>query len=246
MKILTLNTWQERGAWEERWQVIFEGVLKVKPDIIGLQEVFNADWAQEVTKRLGFSQLVFPSDPSGLMILSHFPVITWKSIKMKTKSPAEDYGRYGLFAKLRVGKKELTVWNTHLSWMLDEGGIREQQIGELLTFMQREASGRETVAMGDFNAPSGTTEIKKMTQEGSFTDAFASLHPNDPGLTWDNQNPYAGSSSHPLPDRRIDYIFIHQSSRLLKHLEAVDILFTQPDRNSIFASDHYGVLATFK
>ena len=70
MKILTLNTWQERGPWQERWELILEGVSKWSPDIIGFQEVFNRDWAEEVRKRLNFPYLIFPKQPSGLMFLT--------------------------------------------------------------------------------------------------------------------------------------------------------------------------------
>ena len=48
MKILTLNTWQERGPWQLRWKVISQGIAEYQPDLIGFQEVFNPDWAQEV------------------------------------------------------------------------------------------------------------------------------------------------------------------------------------------------------
>ncbi len=246
MKVLTLNTWQECGPWEKRWEVIFQGLDRYRPDVIGFQEVFNPAWAKTVMKRVGLPYLVFSPDPSGLMILSRFPVRQWNSYTMKTQSPTESYKRYALFAELEIEKSPFAVFNTHLSWKLDEGSTRENQVAELLAFMEAKASGLETLLMGDFNAPPKVPEIKRMLNPGGFKDTFGSVYPEAPGLTWDNRNPFAAGSSHPLPDRRIDYIFIRNASYLLSELVDSQIVFDQPGGDGIFASDHYGLLDLFK
>jgi len=246
LKVLTLNTWQECGPWEQRWEIIFQGLETYQPDLVGFQEVFNPDWAEAVMKRSKFPHLVFSSDPSGLMILSKFPVCQWSSYTMKTKSLTENYKRYALFAELEVGKNRFAVFNTHLSWRLEEGKIREGQVDELLAFINDKAPSAETLVMGDFNSTCKTSEVRGMPDKGGFVDSFAALHPEAPGLTWDNRNPFAAGSSHPLPDRRIDYIFFRNASALLPGLVASDIVFDQPNREGVFASDHYGLLNTFK
>jgi endonuclease/exonuclease/phosphatase family metal-dependent hydrolase len=129
--------------------------------------------------------------------------------------------------------------------MLDEGRVREKQVGELLEFMEMKADGLETLAAGDFNSTVKTAEILKMVGEGRFADTFASLYPDSPGLTWDNQNPYAAGSNHPLPDRRIDYIFLRPSLNKRLKLKSAEVILTSPDEAGIFASDHYGLLAAF-
>ncbi|MBI3306668.1 MAG: hypothetical protein HYZ84_02520, partial [Candidatus Omnitrophica bacterium] len=75
LKILSLNTWQERGPWKLRWKVILENLKEIKPDIVCLQEVFNPDWAQDVKQKAKFAYLVFHPEHSGLMILSQLPVL---------------------------------------------------------------------------------------------------------------------------------------------------------------------------
>jgi beta-glucosidase len=246
MKILTLNTWQECGPWLKRWEVIFEGLERHNPDLVGFQEVFNPDWAKTVVKRAGFPYMVFPRDPSGLMVLSRFPILEWDSYTMTAKSQTENYLRYALFVSLQIAKNRLAVFNTHLSWKLDDGRIRESQVAELLAFIQRKTAGLETIVVGDFNAPPGTPEIKKMTAEAGFVDTFDWLYPGHAGITWDNVNPFAGGSRHPLPDRRIDYIFIRDASHVLKDLESVQVIFDNPNSEGVFASDHFGLLATFR
>ena len=83
-----------------------------------------------------------------------------------------------------------------------------------------------------------------MIKGGGFLDSYARLHPRDPGLTWNQQNPY---THHPkMPDRRLDYIFYRNASSLLSKLASVELVYTEPNEKGVYASDHYGVLATFE
>lgn len=242
MKILTLNTWQERGKWRDRWNVIFSGIQKYKPEIIGFQEVFNGDWALAVQKTLGYKEIVFPKEPGGVMFLSQYPVSDWECLTMKTQAPSEDYLRYAVSMEVTAGRVGISFFNTHLSWKTPEGPTREKQVGELAAFIQKKAGGNAIFVMGDFNAPPETPEIRKMAAEG-FTDLFAAKNPGVVGLTWDNKNPYAAGSSSKMPDRRIDYIFSKNAD--LSRLKSVERIFMEP-QDGYYASDHYGVLAEFE
>ena len=151
MKILSLNTWQECGPWRERWEIIFRGIETMKPDVIGFQEVFNAKFAEEIQKRTGYASKVFPkeSEKGGLLILSRFPVLSAECLKMKTKSPSEDYDRYVLFAELKTDQGPLCFFNTHWSWKLDESRVRQAQAEDYLEFVRRAAGDKAVAATGD-------------------------------------------------------------------------------------------------
>ncbi len=246
MKILTLNTWQEKGPWRLRWKVVIDGIKETQPDLVAFQEVFNPDWAQEVKGETDFPYLVFHPEPSGLMLLSRFSVLQSACLTMKTQSPTEDYLRYALFAEIGVKKNRVAVFNTHLSWQLDEGTCREKQVGELLGFINRKTEGQDRLVMGDFNAPPETPEIKKMNETGKFIDTFGLLYPKKRGWTWDNDNPYARNAAHSMPERRIDYIFTHTANSFLNRPKSVEIIFARPNYSGIWASDHLGLLATFE
>ena len=246
MKILTLNTWQERGPWRLRWKLIVGGIQEMRPDVVAFQELFNPDWAQGLKQEMDFPFLVFHPEPSGLAIFSRFEVLRSAALVMKTKSPTEDYLRYALFAKMKYGRRELAVFNTHLSWRLEEGAIREKQVDELLAFMEDKASGHDTVVTGDFNAPPETAEIKKMGAR-HFKDAFGMCHPRELGFTWNHENPYARNCEHPMPNRRIDYLFVRAGAEsFLSRPESVKIIFNRPDFSGIWPSDHFGLLAHFE
>ena len=111
--------------------------------------------------------------------------------------------------------------------------------------MDEKAASSEAVALGDFNAAPETPEVKKMAVRGKFMDAFAAMHPKDPGLTWDNRNPYAAGGT-VMPDRRIDYIFSRNNAAVLGKLKSCGIIFKEPDERGVYASDHFGLLAAFE
>lgn len=246
MKVLTLNTWQEKGPWQARWEVIAGGLAQFQSDIVGLQEVFNPDWLKDAAHKADYPFLIHPEPVSGLAILSRYRVLEWAVLTMITKAPSEPYLRYAIFARLHLpGRGNLSVFNTHLSWRPGESAIRHKQVGELLQFIREKAGNDETLVMGDFNAVADTPEIKMMTGEGHFKDSYAGMQPNQPGLTWDNQNPYAKLSSSRLPDRRIDYLFFRNASDILSRLNSVEIVYREPNAQGVFASDHYGLLAEF-
>ncbi len=246
MKILTFNTWQERGPWRKRWELIFQGLRQYQPDVAAFQEVFNPEWARQVQKKIGYPFLVFPREHSGLMFLSKYPVRKWECVTFKTQAPTEDYKRYALFAELNADGITAAVFNTHLSWRLDESSIRERQAGELLDFIRKKTGTAWSAALGDFNSVPQSPEVLKMRDEGGFRDAFGESHPNRPGNTWDNRNPFAAGSSVSMPDRRIDFIFWRPAVKRMENfdLRAADMVFTEP-AGDIFASDHFGVLAEF-
>jgi endonuclease/exonuclease/phosphatase (EEP) superfamily protein YafD len=83
-----------------------------------------------------------------------------------------------------------------------------------------------------------------MSRKGRFTDLYGSLYPQDEGFTWSNDNLFAREGTL-LPDRRIDYIYTRDLSTRLKPEDA-EVVFSRPNEKGIFASDHFGLLGTFK
>lgn len=245
MKVLTLNTWQERGLWAQRWEIILEGIRRLGPDIACFQELFNESWAGEVLKRSRFKSMLYQDDKCGNALYTNYSVKEWGVVTL-TKSPIEEYLRYAVWGKLDVDGLPLFVFNTHLSWMLEDGAIRQKQVEEILALIEKKNPEGESLLMGDLNAPPDSAEIKYLIQKGNFRDLFEEARPGDERITWDNRNPYAADAVHPLPDRRIDYILARGKGALLKNLVVCDLIFTQPNAGGVRASDHYGVTAEFK
>lgn len=240
MKVLTLNTWNEQGPWHQRWKLIFEGVERMSPDLIGFQELFKKNWADQVVTKMSFANLVFCQD-AGNVIYSRFPVVDQGCKKMLTQSPTEPYWRYLVYAVIKKGQQEIVFFNTHLSWKPEEGGVRMKQIEEVLGLMDEIAQNRDVVLVGDFNAVPESPEIQTLLRRGKLIDSYAQMGLKPEACTWDNRNPYAQSANHELPDRRIDFIFV-RSAGCIKKIKNSVIIFDSHDDQGIYASDHYGVL----
>lgn len=245
MKILTLNTWQERGPWEKRWEVIFEGLRQRRPDIACFQELFNGEWASRVKSRLGFRNLVLSKGPFGLAILTNYHVMRSGELAL-SRSPLESYLRGLLWAQIGVGRKSLFVLCTHLSWMLTDGESRKNQLNDILLFIRRKVRSEEMLLTGDLNASPYTGEIRWFLENGGFRDLYREKHPGKDGFTWDNRrNRYVAACDHRLPDRRIDYILARGDGPLLEKAGSCTIEFGTMNNDGIFASDHFGVMARF-
>ncbi len=243
MTVLTLNTWQERGPWHERWEIIFAWIRQNTPGLVFFQEIFNPAWMAEIGRRTGLTTAVYHEPSSGLAIFSKWPLVESASLRYATQSAREDYGRFALFARLKLPAGDLCAFNTHLSWKLEEGVVREGQTRELAAWMEQKAGGRAVMAAGDFNSTAWTPEIKGMTAAG-LTDVFACANPAEPGLTWSYDNTYTREGRHPLPDRRIDYLFVKNADPVVGVLQRANVVMAEPVGGG-YASDHFGVAAWF-
>ena len=244
MRILTLNTWQERGPWRDRWELIFKGLKEYDADIVGLQEVFNMDWAREVRERSGYPYLAVSGEHSGLIFLSKFKPVEQACLVMKTRSPTEDYLRYVFFLKVDTGQGEVALLNTHLSWKADENEIRLRQTLEIEAFAARKAGNLPMALLGDLNAGPETPSVTYLRETLAWCDTFEAKNPGDPGLTWDYRNPYAEAEREKMAERRIDYIFIRERTGLFKKILSSRVVFNK-SQDGIWPSDHFGVMTEF-
>lgn len=244
MKILTLNTWQERGPWQERWELIFQGLKDYDADIVGFQEIFNMEWAEEIRKRSGYPYLAVSGQHSGLIFLSKYKTIEQECLIMKTQSPTEDYLRYAFYVRVDTGAGEAALFNTHLSWRFDENRIRMKQVEELETFVQQKSGDLPAVIVGDFNMAAPSPGIIYLREIKKWCDTFLIKNAGEHGLTWDYQNPYAEAERDKMSERRIDYIFVRECKRPFSKILSSRLVFNEP-RGDIWPSDHFGVLTEF-
>ena len=240
-----MNTWQERGPWRGRWELILKGLKEYDADIVGFQEVFNMDWAREIHKRSGYPCLAVSGEHSGLIFLSKFKPVEQECLVMKTKSPTEDYLRYVFYIQVDTGKERVALFNTHLSWKADENEIRLKQTLELETFAQKKSGDLPVALMGDLNAGPDTPSVTHLRETLKWCDTFGSKNFGEPGLTWDYRNPYAEAEREKMAERRIDYIFVREKTGLFKKIGSSRRVFNKPSAGGVYTSDHFGVMTEF-
>jgi endonuclease/exonuclease/phosphatase family metal-dependent hydrolase len=245
MKILTLNTWQERGPWRERWELIFRGLRDYDADMVAFQEVFNMEWAEEVRERSGYPYLAVSGEHSGLIFLSRFKPVEQACLVMKTKSPTEDYFRYAFYVRVDIEGKEAAFFNTHLSWRADENEVRMKQTLELEAFVNQKSADLPMAILGDFNGGANTPPVVYLREIRKWIDTFYVKNPGHLGLTWDYRNPYAEAEREKMAERRIDYIFIRERTGPFEKIRSSAVIFDQPSPQGIFPSDHFGMMTEF-
>ncbi len=244
MKILTLNTWNNSGPWQQRWRVILEGIARYQPDIIAFQEVFDTTWRDTIADRAAYPyRASAPSTASGLVLLSRMPVIRSELYTLPTQSPFEDYRRYVLWAEVASERGMLQLFGAHLSWHPQDQATRMAQVQEVWRRIS-EKPGPDKLLTGDLNATPDSEEIRWLLRQSGLVDTFAAVNPHSAGVTWDRQNSFTSEQKPTTPDRRIDYI-LATGDRLVRSLVSSRIVFDRPGDSGIFASDHYGVLAEF-
>jgi endonuclease/exonuclease/phosphatase family metal-dependent hydrolase len=244
VKVLTLNTWHKSGPWQQRWQVILEGIRDHQPDVIAFQEVFDTAWRDIIADRAGYRYRASPAPtPSGLVLLSRFPIFHAELCALSTQSPFEDCKRYVLWAEIAAQGGAIDFFDAHLSWHPQDRATRMAQVQEVWRCVGAKA-GADKLLMGDLNATPDSEEIRWLLHEAGLVDTFAAVNPSRAGITWDRRNSFTSEQKPATPDRRIDYI-LAAGKRLVRSLSSCRIVFNEPGSNGIFASDHYGVLAEF-
>ena len=248
LDLVTLNIWHDSGPWPQRRELIVDELIRLKPDLVGLQEVLGRPdgpgQADELAGALGYEAVHAPasrrSDGAwlGNALLSRLPVRSSETIAL----PAEGVEpRALLFAVLDTLDGELPVFVTHLAWEPALGAIRSRQVEAVLGAVEDRVAtvpdALPAVLMGDFNAAPGAEELLAL-QDG-WIDAW-SVGGHGPGATFDPENDYARAWEEPA--ERIDYVFVEDDPHAL--VRRAELAFAAPavlDGERVWPSDHFGI-----
>jgi endonuclease/exonuclease/phosphatase family metal-dependent hydrolase len=253
LRVLTLNLWNRSEPFAERMAAVRKGLTELQPDVVGLQEVILADDLDQATlvaEGFGYHKAFGAADRTlGNALLSRWPILHHETFALPRGGTNE--GRSLLYARVDSPHGKIPFFVTHLNWRLNEGHVRELQVREVTDRIADLAPvhGFPPILMGDFNAEPESDEMRFLRGLTSlhgrsvyFADAFLNAGQAGQGRTFCRRNPFAA----PLlePDRRIDYVYVRGPDERGRGepLEAEVCLDLPYD--GVFASDHFGVLAT--
>ncbi|MBN8482503.1 MAG: endonuclease/exonuclease/phosphatase family protein [Xanthomonadales bacterium] len=240
---VTLNLWHDKADWPTRRAAIVEGLRRLRPDVIALQEVLQHEalpnQARALARDLGY-RVVFASVDSasatrryGNAILTRHPILAedWRKLR-----PWDDW-RIAVHVRIAIHRRALDVYATHLHHTTAGGAIRARQIGDLTAFVDATARGDAAVLLGDFNAAFDAPELAAL--RARWQDAYDRMHPDAA------QDVAAHSTLNPalLPPLRVDHVLFDPA-----RMDAVSTrrLFDTPLADGQWASDHFGILATLR
>lgn len=244
LSILTYNIWFDNQNWPARFAHMLSEIRELDPDIIGLQEVIqraNLDnQAQMMADSLGYYYYFSSVDAEtssqrfGNAILSRYPIeeSNWKALL-----PLNDY-RTVAHIRINVEGNVIDVYNTHLHNVAVNTHIREEQILDMLNFIDQTTNNEYIFVTGDYNANPDWEEMELMYED--FYDVYPVFHENHLDPEHSTLNYHLGHQQ-----RRIDYIFFNKASASTLIPASAEVVIDEPDENGVYGSDHFGVFATF-
>jgi endonuclease/exonuclease/phosphatase family metal-dependent hydrolase len=262
MRILSWNLWWRYGPWERRQEAIAATLAEVRPDLCGLQEVWQApgvNLAAWLAGRLGMHWCWAAASsgrdergqemPIGNAILSRWPIASHAHAELPAGGLADER-RVAVHARIDAPGGALPVFTAHLTYGPGLSQVRTAQARVLAQFAARHSAdcAYPPVVTGDLNAEPASDELRLLG--GLLTtpavpglvliDAWRYAGPGDPGFTRDHRNGYQGGSV--IPDSRIDYILVGLPRHGRGKVRSVQLAGTAPV-DGTWPSDHFAVIA---
>ncbi|MGC9378044.1 endonuclease/exonuclease/phosphatase family protein [Streptomyces sp. MH13] len=224
MRVVTWNLWWRFGPWADRQKAILAVLRELRPDAVGLQEVWAADdgdnlaeWlAGELGLHCAWSASEAPErwqrrigdDTVGIgtAVLSRWPVVERAALRLPAPEEIDD-GRLALYARLDAPGHPVPFFTAHLNSGGHASAVRREQAAALADFVaaHRHGTAFPPVVTGDFNARPESPEVR-LLRAGGLHDAWQHADPAAPAATWDAANPHIPDP--PVPGARIDHIHV--------------------------------------
>lgn len=244
LTVVTLNLFHDQRDWPRRLTVILAGLRELRPDLLCLQEVLQharlRNQAETLADSLGY-QAHFTSVDSvhrekryGNAILTPHPVLVRGG---RNLAPANDY-RTVAHVRIDFRGRVIDTYGTHLHHTREGGRVRAEQVRDLLAFIDSTRGDGAVVLAGDFNAELESAEMKLLAPE--FVDAFRFVHPKATRAEAVTFNARFG-----VDPGVIDHILVAGSALPRLTPVASEVIFTSVGSDSVWASDHFGVVARF-
>ncbi|MFJ9906803.1 endonuclease/exonuclease/phosphatase family protein [Streptomyces sp. NPDC101152] len=265
MRVVTWNLWWRFGPWAERQKAVLAVLRDLRPDVVGLQEVWalgDDNLAGWLADELGMHWTWAPSPASdrwqrrigepgveiGNAVLSRWPIADRDELRLPAPEELDD-GRLALATRLAAPSYEILFVTVHLSSAPDASAVRCQQVTALAEFVaaHREGTDFPPVVTGDFNARPDSDELRLFGGTRTtppvpgqiFLDAWAYADPTAPSATWAPANPYVRGT----PPARIDYVYVGPPGPSgLGHVRGVRRAGDGPV-DGVWPSDHAAVVA---
>jgi endonuclease/exonuclease/phosphatase family metal-dependent hydrolase len=258
IRVATLNLWGQSGPWDQRRQVLIDGLREIQPDLVAFQESIKTDEYDQVADLLTSDFQVIhqknrQTNGSGISIASRWPVEDVQEVDLHVTPRTGVFSCAALMAEIRFPDPigPLLFVNHFPNWELDFELERELQAVVAAKFIEERVAQRNMhiVLVGDLDADPSAASIRFWAGRQSlggmsvcYRDAWESAHPEEAGHTFTPRN--ALMNDWDWPFRRIDYIFV----RCGKHggptlaIASCERIFDEPV-DGVWASDHFGLVA---
>jgi endonuclease/exonuclease/phosphatase family metal-dependent hydrolase len=248
---------------EERLAMTVSELLRLRPDVIALQEASigrgRGNVAQRIARELGYHVAQAPASErmlagwflgwtvgrlatlainfnEGPAVLSRWPIVEQQVFDLPRCGGRLVDPRVMLRVEIEAPGGRLPVYSTHTSG-------DACQLERIETLVRGRRGAAPGLLMGDLNETEQFPGLVRLAREAGLTDVFRTANPGEAGYT-DLQRPHA---SRRTVSRRFDYVFLIPGTRGGGTVLASRVVLNEPrhhaDGTTIWPSDHYGVLA---
>ena len=244
---------------EARLRISVDELRALDPDIIGLQEASTSrkrgNVAERLARELGYHHHAYAPTlfrfftlefvnrhvswlfnfTEGPAVVSRFPIVASGFYGLPRCNGYFD-PRVLLHTTVRTPWGDVGIASTHTS----RGFCQAERVVQL---MEERRGVYGSVLMGDFNAVEDSPGILRLTHQAGYVDAFRAVNPGEPGPTVFQAIRAPG----PTVRRRVDFLFLVPGrvvpGRVLSSRVVLNAPRTQANGQTLWPSDHYGVLA---
>ncbi len=241
-RVVTLNLWHDKADWPRREAVIAATLKSLQPDVIVLQEVLQhaqlRNQAQTLGDAIGYRWRFFSADAAdadrryGNAILTRHAIRaeSWRALR-----PLDDH-RSAAHVRIAVGARLVDVFATHLHYTPEGVAIRREQIADLIAYVRDTSGPGPVIVAGDFNAPVDAPEMSPLLE--SWKSAYDVARPR--ALA----DAVAHSTLNPAfhPPLRVDHVLLDPRAFAVGDSERLFVAQSE----GVWASDHFGVMATLR
>jgi endonuclease/exonuclease/phosphatase family metal-dependent hydrolase len=265
LRVLTMNLLApQKGDYQRRRPVLAEGLGRLRPDVVTLQETVWGDGTDQATELLGPGYQVArhsgrAADGVGACLASRWPLGTVREVSLQVSGrTASMVWAAALVAEILAPPPLGPLLFVHHKPNWQYGYERERELQAVTTarFVEELVADRDlqVVLAGDFDDPPDSASIRfwtgRQSLEGTsvcYEDAWEVAHPGEAGHTFSPRNPLVTAGEMKLErGRRIDYVLVRcgvHGPRL--DVSGCELAFDQPV-GGVWASDHFGVVADLK
>jgi endonuclease/exonuclease/phosphatase family metal-dependent hydrolase len=206
VRALTINLFAHHGDWPARREVLRDGLRRLRPDVVTLQEAIVDGTYDQAVELLGPDYAVVHQQRGligdgrhhGASVASRWPVVATHEVDLHLTERTWDYSCGAVIAEVDAPVGRLLVACHGDSWAWWAERERELQALALLRRIEELVADEpaHVVIGGDFNATPETASMRLFTGRQSldgfstaYRDCWESVHGDDRGWTVDPANP---------------------------------------------------------
>lgn len=256
LKVMTLNLRHDADEWQRRMELVADEIVRLDPDVIGLQEVAVEARQLEVLGELVVARGHARYETHQREKRTFFGTRLDEAAAVMSRWPiAERHQRQLVEERVAVLARVahpsggmIDVLDTHLENRRDPyyDDVRVDQIAEALALASGLEGCNPTVLTGDLNSTSTEPAYAAVVREG-FVDSYLAV--NGPVATAAEGNTaiirLREGAFVQSPGRRIDYVFARGVGERTITAVASSVCFENHDAKGFYPSDHLGVMTTF-